>query len=394
MYGKNTPIYEGLWKGVLQLKQNISLPFNFEVRKIDSSYVFSIHNASERIILVNIKTSKDSFILEFPSFNSSLFLKIISKKQLTGYWLNLNKGSDYRIPCTVNYGYQNRFSANHLFFNHKKPIIIEGKWETIFSLHEKDEYQAIGLFQQKGNELSGTFLTETGDYRFLGGNVAKDSIYLSSFDGSHAFLFQGKIINGEINGVFYSGKHWETSWFGKRNKDFELKNADSITFMKNNEPFHFDFNDLNGNSYTFPNDQMKNKVLIIQLMGTWCPNCLDESYLLNEFYNKYHDSGLEIISICFEIGKTEKEYIQSIQRFKERKQFPFLFLVGGEANKQSASGKLNQINEISAFPTTIFIDKKGNVAKIHTGFNGPGTGENYLIFKDDIDLFIKKLLLN
>jgi len=50
------------------------------------------------------------------------------------------------------------------------------------------------------------------------------------------------------------------------------------------------------------------------------------------------------------------------------------------------------LNKVMAFPTTIYIDKKGNVRKIYTGFYGPATGENYLKYQEETNRFIEKLL--
>jgi hypothetical protein len=67
-------------------------------------------------------------------------------------------------------------------------------------------------------------------------------------------------------------------------------------------------------------------------------------------------------------------------------------LVGGEASKKVASEKFKQLSGISSFPTTLFIGKSGVIEKIHTGFNGPGTGELYLNFKQETERFVKNLL--
>jgi len=53
---------------------------------------------------------------------------------------------------------------------------------------------------------------------------------------------------------------------------------------------------------------------------------------------------------------------------------------------------LPQIKKISAFPTSIFIDKKGKIRKIDSGFNGPATGEYYTKFKKEFEQFVEKLL--
>ena len=50
------------------------------------------------------------------------------------------------------------------------------------------------------------------------------------------------------------------------------------------------------------------------------------------------------------------------------------------------------LNHVLSYPTTIFIDKKGVVRKIHTGFNGPATGEKYTEFKTEFEGFVGELI--
>ncbi len=46
--------------------------------------------------------------------------------------------------------------------------------------------------------------------------------------------------------------------------------------------------------------EFKNKVVIVDIMGTWCPNCHDEEPLLVDLYNRYHKDGLEIVGLAYE----------------------------------------------------------------------------------------------
>ena len=50
------------------------------------------------------------------------------------------------------------------------------------------------------------------------------------------------------------------------------------------------------------------------------------------------------------------------------------------------------LNHVLSYPTSIFIDKKGRVRKIHTGFNGPATGDKYTEFKAEFESFVSELL--
>jgi thiol-disulfide isomerase/thioredoxin len=387
----------GAWTGKLSLNTTTTLPFEFTITKNSkksgkSGYNYTVVNGDERIDLIPTTASGDSLQLEFPSFGTKLVLKPIGKKELSGYWVNPNKGANYRIPCTLKSGYGKRFDSSKLYVSNVNPANYDGRWETTFEPGTADAYKAVGLFEQSFNELKGTFLTETGDYRFLDGNVAGDSLYLSCFDGSHAFLFTGKMIDDKISGAFYSGKHWQTTWEAKRNASFELTDPDSLTYIVKNDPVSFKLKDLQGNDFVFPNDQYKNKVTIIQIMGTWCPNCMDETRYFKELYSKYHQQGLEIISVCYETGTDPVQHVNRIKTLKDRLNLDFTFVVGGTANKGLASEHFNMLNQVISFPTAIFIGKDGTVKKVHTGFNGPGTGSYYQNFVTETDQFIRELL--
>ncbi len=376
----------GKWTGVLQLTSSDQLPFEVEIKGKKDDISIHVINGEERIVLDKITFSNDSLLIPFPNFNSRLVLHKNSKKQLKGYWQNLNKTA-YRIPLDLVYGYTTRFKPLKNESNQ-----LASKYEITFNPQSDDAYKSVGLFNSNGNRVYGTFLTETGDYRFLDGNRSDDSLYLSCFDGSHAFLFKANVFSDSISGEFLSGKHWKGKWNGRINSAFELTHPDSLTYVVKETPFTFSLTDLNGSPFTFPNSQFENKVTIIQIMGTWCPNCMDETRYLRDLYARYHDQGLEIISIGYEVGQTFEEHADKIRKLQERYELPFTFLVGGAANKGLASEHFAMLNKIISFPTSIFIAKDGTVRKVHTGFNGPGTGSYYTEFIKETDLFLRSLL--
>lgn len=383
---KQSKIKKGGWISELQLNESDVLPFNLTVKK---NNLLSVINAEEEIILNEPIFKNDSFYVKFPYFNSELIFHKDSKKSLNGYWVNYNKGLDYKIPFSSTKKRSMRFSIPK---KAKNIASIDGTWQVEFEPNTNSAYPAVGVFKQKNNQVSGTFLTETGDYRFLDGNITSDSLYLSCFDGSHAFLFKAALINDTLNGSFFSGKHWKSAWNGIKNESFKLTSPDELTYIIDDNDVTFNLKDLNNIDYTFPNDQTKDKVVIIQIMGTWCPNCLDETTYYKELYNKYHDQGLEIISICYEAGNSNEHYIKNISRLKEKLNLDFTFLIGGEASKNLASKHFEMLNEVISFPTSIFIGRDGNVKRVHTGFNGPGTGSYYTEYVIKTEALIQTLL--
>jgi thiol-disulfide isomerase/thioredoxin len=270
---------------------------------------------------------------------------------------------------------------------------IAGKWKTTFSPNTSNMYEAIGLFEQKNNVLTGTFLTSTGDYRFLEGQIINNEFSLSAFDGSHAFLFKGILENDSIKGTFYSGIHYSEPFVAVKDDKFELPDPEKLTYLKAGyDKISFSFPDLEGKMVSLSDNKFKGKVTIIQIMGSWCPNCMDETKFLAEYYTKNKTKGVEIVALSFEKPTDFELAASNVKRLVKRFNASYTFLIAGTSSKIEASEKLPMLNAVLAFPTTIFIDKKGKVRKIHTGFNGPATGKLYEKFADDFDLFMKKLL--
>ena len=385
---KQVKIKKGAWISELQLNETDVLPFHI---KVTQNNQITILNGEEEIALNSSIYKNDSFYVKFPYFNSELVFHQDNKKTLNGYWVNYNKSANYRIPFTSIKKKSTRFGISKKI---KNSIVVDGKWQVEFEPNSDSSYPAVGIFEQKKINVSGTFLTETGDYRFLEGNSTTDSLLLSCFDGSHAFLFKARLNNDTLKGTFFSGNHWQSDWYGVRNDNYTLISPDDLTYIVKEDALKFQLKDLNNNDFNFPHERFNNKVVIIQIMGTWCPNCLDETHYYKELYDKYNTEGLEIISICYEAGKSFEEYVANVERLKSKLDINFTFLIGGKASKNLASEHFKVLNEVISFPTSIFIGRDCKVKRVHTGFNGPGTGSYYNEYIEKTEALIQTLLDN
>ncbi|MBI3136376.1 MAG: TlpA family protein disulfide reductase [Bacteroidetes bacterium] len=380
----------GHWHTEFELRPGVNLPVDFFYVK-GKQPALIIKNGEERISLTQMRVQNDSLFIPFPTFDSELKIKVHSQKYLTGAWFNHTKSPTYNVPFWSQQNENPRFP-----FDVKLNTALEGRWEVTFDYRNERE-KAVGLFQYSNlsaglyNTLAGTFLTETGDYRFLEGASIGDSLYLSCFDGSHAFLFRAQLKNDTLWGDFHSGNHYKTDWFAVKNESFELRHPDSLTYVVNEKPLEFDLPKLDGTNYHYPNESVKNKVVLIQIMGTWCPNCLDESNYLKTVYAN-HSNEVEILAVTFETQKTTEDKMEAVRKYKDALGLNYTFLIGGDACKPCASKTFPQLNDIISFPTLIFIDKSGEIRKIHTGFSGPGTGHYYTDFVAETDLFISTLI--
>lgn len=374
----------GDYRAELQVSDTDLLPFTFKVKDANRLIVF---NAEEQIEVNEIEYRNDSVFIQMPVFEALLAAKI-ENKTLNGNFII--EGKDRVVPFKA--------EKNNTRFNvtTNAKANISGSWETVFSPNsENDKYNAKGVFKQNGNQVTGTFLTETGDYRFLEGVVDGDQLKLSTFDGSHAFLFTAKVTDSTINGTFYSGNHWKEPFTAKRNDNYNLPSADALTYLKEGfDSLDFSFPDANGNLLSLQDERFKNKVVLVQIMGTWCPNCLDESKYYAEVYKQYNEKGLEIVALAFEYAKTKEKAFAGIKRLQDRIDinYPILLAQTGTTSKTKAQEKLPMLNHVLSYPTTVFVDKKGKVRKIHTGFNGPATGEKFEEFKAEFTEFVGVLL--
>ncbi len=377
-------IKNGLWRGVLLLnsENNIELPFNFSIKNSKGKKQLIIQNAQESIVVNNIFVKNDSLNFKMPVFDSEFRTKVIGDSMLEGVWINHSRNENNVIKFTAIFGNAERFVFPT---EEKSQPFYGGKWEVTFSPNNKDSSKAIGVFNTEfvGNKLNGTFLTETGDYRYLEGMMFNNKLYLSCFDGSHAFLFTAENNGSDIiNGHFYSGSHWQENWIGKRNNSFELHNPEDLTKLVSPDvKIDFSFLNLEKNKISLSDERYKNKPVVIQIMGSWCPNCMDETAYLSEVYNEYNKKGLEMISVCYERTSDFEKAKENLLRLKKRYNLKHEMLITGLTGKESASQSLPFLTKILAFPTTIILDKEHHVKTIYTGFSGPATGIEYEKFK-------------
>lgn len=376
----------GKWLLVIDLGEQL-LPVDLQLSNNEEGRIIEVRNADERIPVSNIVINGDSLTIRMPLFDSEFKGIIESEHRISGVWTNHLRKTNNRLPFVATHGVKSRFPSSGTAPD------VQGKWAVSFSPDSEDQYPAIGLFEQDGNTVTGTFLTETGDYRYLQGVAANDSILLSCFDGSHAFLFKGKVHGDSIHGMFWSGAHWSEPWSAYRNADAELTNPDSLTFLKEGyDMVDFSFRSTSGNLLSPKDEFYKNKVLLVQVMGTWCPNCIDETRLLSELYGKYNDQGLEVIALAFEKGHDKEAVNAGLKRFKESLGIQYDIAYAGFASKDSAAAKLPFLNHVMSYPTCIVIGRDGMVKKIRTGFSGPGTGDHYAHYKAGFEDFLVALL--
>lgn len=383
----------GIWRATLKTSSGAEIPFNFEVSDSANHKFLDVLNGDERFRVNEISEVSDSIVIQMPLFDSKIMAKI-ENGSLSGQWIKNFADSSEVMNIEAKKGPSWRFFKTKT----KSEFVVTGRWSVTFQDAKTGKsVAAIGEFIQQEGRLLGTFLTSTGDYRFLEGTVAGNKFYLSCFDGSHAFLFTGKLLDNNtiVDGNFYSGLSAVQTWTAKRDEKALLPDAYTITSLKDGfDSIDFSFPDLNGKKVSLSDTKFKNKVVLVQFFGSWCPNCMDETAYLVPFYKKYREKGLEIVALAYERTSDDERSKQNVLRLRKRFGVPYDMLITGYTNDKAEVAKsLPMLKSFMGFPTLIIIDKNGKVRKIHTGFSGPGTGVHYAEFKNEFEKTIDNLLL-
>jgi thiol-disulfide isomerase/thioredoxin len=381
---KKVELKEGLWRGVIEL-QGQQLPFNFEVVKDSTGLKVYLKNGEEKLLQDEISIEGDTVKIVMFIFDIELRAKI-NENSLQGFYVK-NYDKEFKLPFSATLGDDFRFV---------KSAPANKDFSGTYALNFKSEtgvYPSVAIFKQELNHVTGTFLTPTGDYRYLEGNVVDDQLLLSTFDGNHAFLFTARMMGDSIQGDFYSGNVSHETWKGVKNENAIMPDAESLTFLKPGfGKLDFSFPDLNGTNITSLDERFRNKVLILQIFGTWCPNCMDETKFLASWYKENKDRGVEILGLAYERKDDFTYASERVKKMKEKLNVAYDFVIAGTNDKDKASQTLPALNRVLAFPTTIFIGKDGKVKRIHTGFTGPGTGIYYEQFKERFNQTVNELL--
>ncbi|MRG45669.1 redoxin domain-containing protein [Chitinophaga sp. SYP-B3965] len=383
----------GPWQAHLLREDGGEIVFNFEVLDSAGKKTLYIINAGDRMLVDDVRQEGDSVLIRMPFFDNEFRTVLQADGSLQGLWIRHLADKDVSIAFKAKPGISARFDATHApQFN------ISGRWPTYFTAPDgTDSSFAIGEFSQNGINVQGTFLTTTGDYRYLQGVVDGDSLKLSTFDGSHAYQFIAVITNDSTigNGVFYQGITNKEIFTARKDSSAKLQDATTLATVKEaGAELDFSFPDLNGEKVSIKDERFKDKVVIVQIGGSWCPNCMDETAYLSEWYKQNKDRGVEIIMLCYERTTDFEKSKKAAGGFAKRFDITYPVLLTGvtPADPKKAEKTLPQLTGIKGFPTTIYIDKSGKVKEVHTGFNGPGTGEHYEEYKKAFNALIDGML--
>lgn len=384
----------GTWRAWLDSPGG-ELPFGLELTEQAGAWRAWFINGEERITVPTVTWDGSQLVLDVDHYDS--IIRATPNEQgnrLDGEWVKRASGGGLtRMAFHATHGGGHRFTPkteNDPGGNDCGPF--NGRWLVKFS---SSDDRAIGRFACAANGIvTGTFLTTTGDYRFLAGNVNGRRMRLSAFDGAHAFLFDAAVNgDGSLAGDFWSRDTWHETWKATRDDDAIL--PDGFTLTRVADPSAMDrlaYPDLDGKMRTLTDPEFFGQATILEVFGSWCPNCHDATVYLTELDKKYHDRGLRIVGLAFELtGEFERDAKQ-VRKFARRHGATYPMLIAGLADKDAATKQFPLLDRVRSYPTMIFLDKRRQVRAVYTGFSGPATGDAHAALRRAFEELIERLL--
>ncbi|MBI1316689.1 redoxin family protein [bacterium] len=369
-------------RAVLHINDSLDLPFEV-AWETGADTALLVINGKERIRVEELRTEGDTLVVYMPVF-PTYFRLGPSESGWEGHWYDPDRGADYRIPVSFQTDVFRRFPGGA-----EPSFSLNHRWAVAFYPQGAKPGKGLGEFRQDSGVVQGSILTESGDYRYLTGVLDGDRLELSTFDGTHAYLFRAHIRATDlIEGHFYSGNHHSKPFEARRDDGFELGNPDSLSQVMA-DGFAFAFPRLDGTVMDQSDAQLEGKVRIVQILGSWCPNCMDETRFFNELHQRYSNQGLEIVGIAFERSEELSKAKPALEKMIRDLKVPYPVLFAGSTAQ--IGEKLPQIQPFRGYPTSVFIDAQGRIRKVHAGFSGPGTSR-YADYVQSTDALVRQLL--
>lgn len=347
-------------------------------------------NGPERIKIPSITFNGESGVIDIPHYDSRITFEFEKERgSISGNWKKrrgLNKWS------TMPFKAVKRPTAPRIQSTQQVDSFA-GRWATQF---KSDSDSSVAIFSRNEitKRLVGTFLTTTGDYRFLDSRFEKDMLILSCFDGAHAFLFHvRKTADDTIAGEFWSLETWHDTFAGRRDDSVRLPDAFQETKIADPSALgRLSFPDLDGKPTRLDDPKFAGKARIIYVFGSWCPNCHDAADYLATLHKKYEPQGLAILGLAFEHTGDFARDSEQVRLYLKRHGSTYPVLIAGPSDKKEASKSFPVLDRVRSYPTTIFLDHTNEIRAIHTGFTGPATGNDFVELKQKFESIIETMI--
>jgi thiol-disulfide isomerase/thioredoxin len=366
----------GLWDATITAN-NAEIPFRLELSGTAPNIKGAFFNGDDKVPSTGGRFENGTLVLNFNQYGSKLEATW-KDGVLAGTYTRNNR--TYSVRATP-------ASSSPAAPPQDVPS-IGGQWEIPAS-SSKGESAWRFVVRQSGAQVSAAILRVDGDTGALQGTYRNGKFVLSHFDGARPLLLE---VTPAADGTLEIVENGTQKRIAVRSAEARAKNlpapsdpATHTSVKDPNEPFHFSFADLSGKTVSDADARFRDKVVIVAIGGSWCPNCHDEAPFLEALYRKYHDRGLEVVGLFFEEVDQLKDP-KRVQAFIRQYGIEYPILLAGET--EQLHEKLPQAVNLDCWPTTFFLGRDGRVREVHAGYAAPASG----VYHDDLEKNVTELL--
>jgi thiol-disulfide isomerase/thioredoxin len=386
----------GIWRGFVKNPSGEEVAFTVEVKREGGQISGSLVNGEERTPSTSGSIDGKTLKLRFDFYDGELVAEIDGDEMRGTFDRQWNKQTLKRELRATR---QPEGTLSPKAGTSNSPD-LSGEWVLRVGDAPKQRLWRA-TFKQRQGEVRGTIIPVSGDWGELAGTFENDQLTLNRFDGINSRVLrarltpQGKLEGSVDLGLFDPKRTVVAERLDEGNKELiaSLPDPNKHARMSNPaEPLRFSFPDLDGKIISSTDDRFKNKVVIVSITGSWCPNCHEEAPVMQEFYDRYRAEGLEVVALAFEYTGDASRDLEQLKIFDKRHNISYPILLAGSTEEGEVNRKLPQLVNFGAYPTTIFIGRDGLVKHIHTGFEGRATGDRFTKLKAEYEELIKALL--
>jgi thiol-disulfide isomerase/thioredoxin len=371
----------GTWRAALDLAGG-TLRFSIEVDSGAAPLAARLCNGTACQPFSAVRTVGDTVVFELADYAATIRAVRIGDS-LVGAYSNVGNRGPRTIPFRALRG---RWPSEPA-----APALL-GMWDAWFGAEGRQTPRVLE-FHDGPDGLAGTVLSNSGDYGAFWGGASGAGFSLGHFDGSFVYLMTGELVADTLRGVFHAGLRSQTPFMATRSRGGpHLKPPTEVTTADTTAPFRFAFPDLAGVVVTNEDPRFRGKVVMVDVFGTWCPNCHDAAPTLLELYRAYHARGFEVVSLAYEVTGDPAVDGELVRRFRDKFGIPWPILLAGVNDTDLTAATLPQLEGFTAYPTLLFLDRTGRIRKIHAGFYGPATGAQFTKLRADLHSYVEQLL--
>ncbi len=379
--GAGAPSLEGRWDAVVVVN-DVEIPFRLDLTHSASGVSGALFNGDERVESTSGTFSDNVLTLTYDHYATRLEARLIDGRRLDGRYERA-RGAPYPFRASP--------AAAAASASATVPS-IGGLWHIPVK-SSKGEAAWRFIVHQNGADVSAAILRVDGDTGALTGRYRDGTFVLSHFSGQRPALME---ITLEPDGTLALLQNKRMKMTAFREETAREHHVAAPTdparhsFARTpTERFRFSFPDADGRLISSEDERFRNKVVIVSITGTWCPNCHDEAPFLTELYHQYRALGLEVVALSFE----EAAQLQNparLRAYAARYGIDYPMLLAGIPDE--LTDKVPQIENLNAFPTTIFLGRDGLVREVHAGFPSKASGRFYTETRDEIRRMVEQLL--